>query len=794
MALVSCNFMPNNRQNQNNPPPKITWLLAVSLLGLLLYSIAYFNQPSTLGFTNELGNPLPRWFDLSLFVLWDELAAGMTGQGRFEVAILDRLPIAAAGLSWLALAGGIGWPIIARFVCRPALNLCERAALSTLAGLALLSSLTLLIGLAGGLGSRWPLAIASGLLFIALHACHRWLLRQRASPGSTQGNSLDSSSKPQPTTKTATATTTAFCEPRPRSQSGVWAARLLPPAVIGMAMIFLWGSLVTPFEFDVVEYHLQAPKEFWQAGEIRFNAHNVYANMPLGVEMHSLAAMTLVGGPQGWWWGGLIGKFMTGMFAILAALLLGGFVSRWLGSNMGWAAAGLLLSTPGNAQVSMAGLVDSALGAYVLAMIVVWNLLKSTTDHDSLIVGVFLSSLFAGAAAACKYPGLVFAMFPLLAMTARVLASPAARPSMQQKIGIALALCLGLSLTCAPWLIKNAWQTGNPVYPLAASIFGAPGLSPPQIAQWNAAHRVPSHTGSTHGLSAAMAAADQLWLRSAFLGPVLIPLAAIGLLWGCCGSWPTGPGASLFSRGKPQSGDTPNEGAQESMAGNASRPWIFSWLWLGLWILAVWWAATHRIDRFWLPVLPLYAGLAAWGLAAIAWTVSFRLAAALVLFSIAYGGLQATSGALGDNRFFVKLSALRVDAGDDSWPGRMSPATLWINQHLNQPDAKILLIGEARVFDFEPEISYATCFNENIGQILLAGKPGEQQRTNLRSAGITHIMIHWAEIARYRSPGNYGFSDWPQPADIDEMLEQSVVERVDWPIASEQVELLRVLP
>ncbi len=31
-----------------------------------------------------------------------------------------------------------------------------------------------------------------------------------------------------------------------------------------------------------------------------------------------------------------------------------------------------------------------------------------------------------------------------------------------------------------------------------------------------------------------------------------------------------------------------------------------------VWLLAVWWLATHRIDRFWLPITGLWAGLAAW--------------------------------------------------------------------------------------------------------------------------------------------------------------------------------------
>ncbi len=79
-----------------------------------------------------------------------------------------------------------------------------------------------------------------------------------------------------------------------------------------------------PYEFDVVEYHLQSAKEFYQQGHIGFNDHNIYINMPLGLEMHSLAAMSLINGKDGWWLGGLIGKSVIGWHSLLAAMLVGG--------------------------------------------------------------------------------------------------------------------------------------------------------------------------------------------------------------------------------------------------------------------------------------------------------------------------------------------------------------------------------------------------------------------------------------------------------------------------------------
>ena len=51
------------------------------------------------------------------------------------------------------------------------------------------------------------------------------------------------------------------------------------------------------------EYHLQAPKEFYESGGVHSLEHNVYGNMPLGTEMLALAAMSTLGN----WWRGCTG-------------------------------------------------------------------------------------------------------------------------------------------------------------------------------------------------------------------------------------------------------------------------------------------------------------------------------------------------------------------------------------------------------------------------------------------------------------------------------------------------------
>ena len=86
-------------------------------------------------------------------------------------------------------------------------------------------------------------------------------------------------------------------------------ARGVPPAVLLICAPFvlamLLGSMLPSTDFDVKEYHLQGPKEFYLGGRVQLLPHNVYTSFPFLTEMLSLSAMMLRGD---WWRGALAGK------------------------------------------------------------------------------------------------------------------------------------------------------------------------------------------------------------------------------------------------------------------------------------------------------------------------------------------------------------------------------------------------------------------------------------------------------------------------------------------------------
>src|SRR5207253_10619698 len=90
-------------------------------------------------------------------------------------------------------------------------------------------------------------------------------------------------------------------------------------AATPFALVIILGAMLPPWDYDVREYHLQAPKEWYQNGRIDFLPHNIYANMPLGSELTGLWAMAIVGGKDGWWWGALTGKTVMACYSIVSA-------------------------------------------------------------------------------------------------------------------------------------------------------------------------------------------------------------------------------------------------------------------------------------------------------------------------------------------------------------------------------------------------------------------------------------------------------------------------------------------
>ena len=646
------------------------------------------------------------------------------------LGLASRLPFFAAGSVWCGLAWWLGSGVV-----RLGLGTTHWALsipLSLIAGFAWLSSLVMLIG--------WLVGTNSQVAMLALVASV-----------TAVGFFVRSKSAGEDPSPRSPAIQTAL---EPDSVPSLWLIRLMRPLVGLLVLFYLLVSLTPAWEFDVVEYHLQGPKEFYQLGRIQFLPHNVYANMPLGGEMHALAAMMVVGGEDAWWWGGLFGKLIIAIHAILSALLVAGFVHRKFGSVAGLASGGLLLATAGTIHVSLNGLVDIVTGTYLLAMIVVLAKSLEAPCANNRFYQTLLLATFAGGTAACKYPGYIFAVVPLIGWlviqpwVARWFGQSANEAQWKTSwLPIISACTLGLCLTCLPWLLKNAMETQNPFYPLASSVFPVKELSETQLNNWNRVHSPQPENGSAFSFATLSKSTQQLLWTSPYLNPSLIFLGLLGLIE----AWLRRDRSAL--------------------------------LFLGfiIWILATWWFLTHRIDRFWFPALPLFAILSGYGLARLAAIMPTFVPASISLGGILFGTLQAFSGvAITDTRAFIALDVLRKEWTSLETDEEILKPVAFVNERIDASN-HILSIGEAQAFHFQPDLVYATCFNTNQAEEWLRGLPAEVQKQNLIDQGITHVLVNWADINRYRSPGNYGFSDWPQSRDLDRMVDGGVLEELATP-------------
>jgi len=728
------------------------------------------------GASQILGEPFAR-FQVFLYALIpDEIFHSWLGnEGKWE--FWDRLiPLGiAAVIIVTSLVCGSAILRILNVTCRT--GRVERSVTALAVGMNLFSTGVLilgLIGLAASAASVFGLLFAMGVFFLTIQIHHRKRMHRWQKVGEHRREDhvtdlllrlLELVRRP---TATRVAERSAPAEkanaanrsaghaiPHPKAQShghatpvvSFGSAWLIWPGVVG-GLILLQGVL-PPTDFDVREYHLQAPKEFYLIGRVGFVPHNVYANMPLGVEMHALGAMALAGNVRT---GALAGKTVTAFFGLMLMAAVYAVTRNQATRSHAVAACVTVASTPWVINVSAAGLNDIAFAVYVFlafhAFTRAWDLGTlpenplgaKESEKETLtalrrpdIGWVSIAGYLAGSAAACKYTGLVYSVMPLA-----VLLAWKSRQSLDKRAAtLMLVFALAVGLGGGAWYAKNAALCGNPTYPLLYHWFGGDTWNEPKNDRWTRVHSPPDYSLTTLAQDT-----GRLTVTSDWLGPLVWPFALVGWIG--------------FSR---------LNGRRKTL-----RP-------LTVWILAVWWLMTHRIDRFWLPLLPFLAVAAADGLHAFpgsrVWRwFTYAAAASALVMTLLLGG----AGICSYNRVLAPLSELWDD------PNRIGETHLMLNRMWPEVfSGKLLTVGDAAVFDFVMPVVYATCFDDQPWELLTRGKSPREIHEALRREGIGCVFVNWAEIARYRSPGNYGFSDYVEPKQFHDLVRADVLQPVLMP-------------
>ena len=620
----------------------------------------------------------------------DELIGQWAGGDWSRVSVLDRVPLLL--LTTAILLGAVAW---GRFILRPCqvsadLSRAERGLFSLAIGLSCLSLVTLLLGCMGLLQAR---NLFIGLLVLPVLVELVFLKSGLGKlPEETLGIAME-------------------MDARLDRLSTRWLWLLVP-----LGLVVLLGGMLPPQDFDVREYHLQVPREWYEAGRVEFLPHNVYGNMPLGAEILSVPAMAIWPGENDSWWGAMVGKTILALFGLLTTWGIYLFGRRWFSASAGLAGAVIFLATPWVLHVSVNGLVELAVGFYGLMAVYAAYLAR---QQPGRLVWSGLAGFFAGSAVACKYPALLMVVLPVLVYL--VIQAGRAAPR------VALVFVVATVVGCGPWFAKNAVMAENPTYPLLSNWFGGKTRTPDRIAQWKRAHQVPvDATGQRYRVREFGTALVRFAGSDRWQSPLLVPLALLSLAWG----W------------------------------RRSEVW---WLAaLVAYTFLAWWLLTHRIERFWVPMLPLVALLAGLGSVQLCRTAPALILPSLLLLATLFGTLAGSSSLLGDNRFLVGLGPLRDGPAVAGEFEASSHAHLhrYLNRHVSPTAGKVLLVGDAEPFDLRVPVLYNTCFDECIFERLIRGRDAEERLAALRGEGITHVFVYWSLIDRYREPGNYGFTDY----------------------------------
>jgi len=506
------------------------------------------------------------------------------------------------------------------------------------------------------------------------------------------------------------------------------AVRVVIAAVALLFLFFQFGGAALPsIDFDVKEYHLQGPREFFEQGRITRLPHNVYTSFPFLTEMLSLAGMVVA---DDWWWGALVGKCVLASFAPLTALALYAVVARWWSRSAGLAAGMVYLTIPWTTRVSIIAYTEGGLCFFLAATLLAVALACQRVADGRRGVGAWCTAgVLAGSGMACKYTGLVQVVVPAAAaLVVSLFVMPRTEVNRHLKrLPMVTSFAIGLLLAIGPWLLKNLAETGNPVYPLAYSIFGVDDWDDADHIKWKAAH-----SSTDYSVTDLAGRLLDVTSRNDWHSPLVFGLAPLAVL--------VAPGRRRVV-----------------------------WLWLlVVYLFLTWWGLTHRLDRFFVPMLPVVSLLAGIGMTwsrRVAW---WRPCAVVVVIGLCHnvGVITVTvpRSVIGYNAFLVDLDAARlattstapaISAVNDTWGSQVTDTT-----------QRVLCVGEAQVFDARFPVHYNTVFDESLFEAWCGNGQGgladaESIASRLREQNVGWILVNWQEILRYRT--TYGYTEFVTP-------------------------------
>jgi hypothetical protein len=510
---------------------------------------------------------------------------------------------------------------------------------------------------------------------------------------------------------------------RPTYWHWLWlaAAPFLAVSLIGTMVPpgLIWNP-EEPHGYDVVEYHLQVPREWYEAGRVVPLKHNVFSYFPMGVEVHYLLAMEIEGGP---WEGMYLAQLMHLALIVLTVLAAWGVARQFASSRASATVAAVALATiPWMAQLGAIAYNEGGLLLYgTLAIGWAMKGLSVRADSRSALRRFALAGAMVGFACGTKLtavPELLLGLPAACIVTIlwpRIWGAGFQHTALKAvRSGLTLCVVFGIAglLTFSPWLARNIAWVRNPVFPEATSVFGKAHLTDVQVERLKRANHEPG-PAQRGAIGHARAVWDQLLADWQF-GYLLLPLGVICVILLRKGRRPAFSSAVLpppVFRGREQEGLDALEHSKLGMAPPALLPTLML-----LFLTIFWIGFTHLQSRFFLLAGPLAVIL----IAQVEWGRWLGVIAGLVI-------LAAVIGWWGVNKRFIdivwkRLPDMRTSLVDGlgrnslQWlnPAELDPFPRTPEGLRDDPNAHIVLVGDSRAFYYQVPMSrlrYRTIFD-----------------------------------------------------------------------------------
>lgn len=259
-----------------------------------------------------------------------------------------------------------------------------------------------------------------------------------------------------------------------------FSAWLLICPMIGLALVAcccppgtLWR--VEAFGYDVTSYHLQIPKEWMANGQLTGLNHNVYSYLPSLMEGTFLFLGYLMGSVYRAIY---LCQLIHFSMAILAALQVAKLASKWITPFAANLTGALLLCVPWTLITgSMAYNEMTAIVMGTTALLILFD------DPIKARWASVLTGIMLGLATFAKLTA-----GPMLALPLAAMVLFKANTQQDRKTWHVGLLILASALTLSPYFLRNAIQTGNPVFPFATSIFGNGHWTDKDVDRWQGGH------------------------------------------------------------------------------------------------------------------------------------------------------------------------------------------------------------------------------------------------------------------------------------------------------------------